>query len=169
MWLLSSLLALLFVCLLFTLCFKPVKIGNMSMYSTLKEGELVLVDCLRIHLKNLGRGEMVAYRDPVSGEILIKRVIGLGGETIRAENDTIYINEDFRLEENFVIAGGLNFSTLTIPKGSVFVLFDNRHYENGITNRGLEFVRMEDIIGVVGLRIWPFSFFSVKAEKDTTY
>lgn len=169
MWLLGSLLGMLVVLIFFTVWFKPIVVGNSSMYSTLKEGEVLLVDRLHKHVRTIQRGELVTYRDPASGELQIKRVIGMGGETIRAENDIIYINEEFRLEENYIVAAGISFSSVTIPEGTVFVLSDNRHYENGKISRSTECIRIEDIVGVVEIRLSPFSFFSTKVEKNTEY
>ena len=61
--------------------FSPVYIADASMEPTLRKGETVLYDRLFKHFYELRRGDMVAFKDPQSGSLLIKRITGLAGET----------------------------------------------------------------------------------------
>ncbi|MBV9098340.1 MAG: signal peptidase I, partial [Frankiaceae bacterium] len=69
-----------------------------------------------------------------SPQDFIKRVIGVGGDTVRCTNDTLYVN-NVKLVEPFIYPGahpcggpGSNFEgqSVTVPKGRLFVMGDNR-------------------------------------------
>lgn len=92
----------------------------------------------------------------------IVRVIGLPGETVLYQNDTLYVNGKEQLEpfinyekNNSQLFGGLytkNFSTMTIsnkpqiPDDNFLVLYDNRFMDNDSRTYGL--ISRDSIIGV---------------------
>jgi signal peptidase I len=75
-----------------------------SMKPTILEGDLVLVNKLSYDLKvpfttrhiaqwaNPARGDIVVFFSPVDGTRLVKRVIGLPGDTVEQRRDVLYIN-----------------------------------------------------------------------------
>jgi signal peptidase I len=75
-----------------------------SMKPSILEGELVLVNKLAYDLKvpfttrhlstwgNPVRGDVVVFYSPVDGTRLVKRVIGLPGDTVQLRNDVLYLN-----------------------------------------------------------------------------
>ena len=67
-----------------------------SMIPTLQVGDRILVDKLSYHLHGVGRGDIVVFSKPPLEQQnindLVKRVIGLPGETISSVNGEIYIN-----------------------------------------------------------------------------
>ena len=98
-WIFSFSLAaacLLFLC---TVWFAWVKMGNDSMAPTLQKGDLVLVNRMRKYYKEIERTDMVAFYRPGTKELLIKRVVATGGESVQGQNGSIWIDEKYCLSE----------------------------------------------------------------------
>ncbi len=94
---------------------------------------------------------------------LIKRVIGLPGETVQVKNSRVYINGRLLDEPDVYINGRdplANFGPAKVPKGKYFVLGDHRN-DSGDSRRvpGGLFVDKDAIVGRAFLRIWPFDRF----------
>src|SRR4051794_22510133 len=107
-------------------------IPSPSMVPTLKVKDRVLVNKLSYHLHDINRGDVVVFKKPPHGvdpdiKDLIKRVIGLSGDTVEGRNGHIYINGK-ELSEPYLPAGVTTdrFAPITIPKGDLFVMGDNR-------------------------------------------
>ena len=165
-WLVGIFAGFILCGLIFTLWLTPVRMGNSSMYGTIKDGDVVLVNRLHKYFSDIQRGDIIVYRLPRTRELCIKRVIAIGGETIMAGNGDIIINGVFQLEESYAIHAGLEFPTISVSPGCVFALSDNRHFENGAAIRGTSLIPAEDIVGVVRVSLFPFSVFSTDIIKD---
>ncbi|MCM3550089.1 signal peptidase I [Alkalihalobacillus clausii] len=100
---------------------------------------------------------------------LIKRVIGLPGDTIRFENDILYINGE-QIEEPYLQEAKAAYSgpvytedysfEEAVPENHVFVMGDNR--PTSLDSRTIGPVSEDKIIGKVGLRFWPLPEFDVQ-------
>jgi signal peptidase I len=168
MWFFASFLCFVLIGAIFTLWFTPLTIGDLSMYSTLKEGDVVLINRFQKYFSEINRGDIVVYRNPETKDVYIKRVIAVGGEKVKAEDNRIIINNNYWLEESYSSFGEFSFSELEVPEGSVFVLSDNRQkYEKELMSRKTEIIRIEEIIGIVKLRIFPFTVFSARVQRGT--
>ena len=89
----------------------------------------------------------------------IKRVIGLPGDHIYiAEDGYVYRNTE-RLEEDYLRDGSTNqvgnYTDITVPEGSIFVMGDNRFESKD--SRYFGFIPLSKVNGYVICRIWPFS------------
>src|SRR5579872_6565957 len=88
---------------------EPFFIPSGSMEPTLQVGDRVLVNKLSYDLHSIHRGDVVVFKKPANDftpgiKDLIKRVIGLPGETISGENGAVYINGR-RLKEPWLPKG----------------------------------------------------------------
>lgn len=87
---------------------------------------------------------------------LIKRVIGLPGDTIDIKDGNVYIN-NIKEEGNYFVGKTFAESNINypveIPEGKVFVLGDNREYS--LDSRSLGLIEYEQLKGKVFLKIWP--------------
>lgn len=139
------------------------RIPSPSMHPTLLEGDRVLVNRLSYKLHDVHRGDVVVFRRPPwapatpgEPEDLIKRVIGLPGETIVARDGKVFIN-DRPLDEPYLPKGTHTRDLDTpvkIPKDEVFVMGDNR--DNSADSRfGLRTVPEDLIVGRAFAIIWP--------------
>jgi len=128
-----------------------------SMMPTLQVGDRMLVLKLGYSLQ---RGAIVVFRQPpgdvsdTSGDDLVKRVIGLPGETIWSVGNTIYVNgrplAQPWLPKNDPL--GPPITRQKIPKGDYFMMGDNR--SDSFDSRDWGPLPRSYIIGRVFLVIW---------------
>ena len=135
------------------------QIVGSSMYSTLKNGDLVLLSKAHYKFSNVQRGDIISflYNDT---KYLVKRVIGVPGDKIEIKDNILYINNK-KVEEDYlddVITDDFSLDSLgydVIPDGYYFVMGDNR--ENSLDSREIGLIKKSDIIGKVIMRIWPLN------------
>lgn len=88
-----------------------------------------------------------------SEELLIKRVIGLPGETIRISNGVVYINGEPFNEPYLASPTRGDYGPIEVPPLHVFVLGDNRNASND--SRSFGPIPLDNIIGRAWLSYWP--------------
>jgi len=144
-----------------------------SMIPTLEAGDRVVVNRLSYRFGEIERGQVVVFAKPQGTEgenDLIKRVIGLPGETIRFVDDQVYI-DGLRVNEADYLAqpdstrprltipgcGQVNPASdiCTIPQGYVFVMGDNRLGSSD--SRVFGPIATDTIVGRAFLRVWPLN------------
>lgn len=136
-----------------------------SMSPTLNNNDIVLLDKVTYRFKKIERGDIVSF-SYADTKYLIKRVIGLPGETVKIEGNTIYI-DDMVLNEPYlkeVVNYDFNLLELgydKIPDNYYLVLGDNR--ENSLDSRDpkVGLINKKDIIGKIRARIWPINKFRI--------
>ena len=106
-------------------------IPSSSMEPTLEVGDRVLVNKLSYDLHDVNRGDLVVFERPdgSAGDIkdLIKRVIGLPGETVEIRDGSVLIDgrvldEPYLADEEVLV----EFAPVQVPEDQVFVMGDNR-------------------------------------------
>lgn len=147
-----------------------------SMEPTLQIGDRILVDKLAYHLHGVDRGNIVVFRRPADEDCggppvadLVKRVIGLPGETISLGKGHVYIDGKL-LNENWLPASvqGTTFPGPTgpaynltkpyvIPSNEYFVMGDNR--SDSCDSRYWGPISKSLIVGKVDVRVWPITSF----------
>lgn len=137
----------------------PIKVNGESMYPTLEEGDIMILNKTAYYFNKPERFDIVVVNMP--DEYLIKRVIGLPGEHIEYKNNTLYVDGK-RVKENFKhgVTANFNIEELgsdTIPLNTYLVLGDNR--ENSLDSRELGFIREDQLLGRTSLIILPFNRF----------
>lgn len=99
------------------------------------------------------RGDIVVIDSPDQTEMLIKRVVGLPGETVEVRNGKVYI-DDQPLDEPWAVnPSGGSYGPLTIPPLHVFVMGDNRGASNDSRNFGP--VAIKHLVGHAWFSYWP--------------
>lgn len=119
----------------FSLCrhfvVQSIWIGGSSMAPTLQERHWYLASPLWFRWHAPQRGDIVVLRDPTDGAPVVKRVVGLAGDTIELRDGWVYVNGS-RLEEPYLAEGTrtwpvrAEWSRVTCGPGQVYVLGDNR-------------------------------------------
>lgn len=131
-----------------------------SMESTLKEGDILILNKIGYKIFDVKRFDIVAVKTNTS-KYFVKRVIGLPGDKIEYIDNVLHINgkgykEPFLNEDtitkNFSIAD-LGYDE--IPKDMYLVLGDNRSNSEDSRNPKIGLIKKEDILGKNSLRIWP--------------
>ena len=139
----------------------PFYVGSESMVPTLKVWDRVLINKLAYDLEEPLRGDIVLFESPDGGEDpLIKRVVGLPGETVELRNGELFVDGE-RVEEPYLdrkacVSGKpktCSFGPLEVPEGYVFVMGDNRAHS--FDSRFLGPVPEGDLIGESLFRFWP--------------
>ncbi len=130
------------------------RIESFSMEPTLFEEQRLVIEKISYRLRLPERGEIVVIRPQDDGAIpLIKRVIGLPGETIAVHDEQVFIDGQ-PLEEPYlrVVTHGF-YPITTIPDDAIFVMGDNR--DRSRDSRMFGPVPVHDLIGRALLRYWP--------------
>ncbi|MCD7949047.1 MAG: signal peptidase I [Erysipelotrichaceae bacterium] len=144
----------------------PIRIDGSSMENTLHDNDIALINAIGVNENNIERFDIVVAYSNQLDEKIIKRVIGLPGETIKFENDVLYVNgeivvQDF-LDSDFVEESKITYNVdqftedfeVTLGEGEYFLMGDNRL--RSTDSRVLGAFTIDDIIGFKGLVIYPF-------------
>lgn len=145
----------------------PVRIEGISMENTLHDHSIAMINAMGIQEDNIHRFDIVVIDSLQLNEKIIKRVIGLPNETVRFENDELYINDelvqqDF-LDQDYVEESKLTYNVeqftddfeVTLQDGEYFVMGDNRL--RSTDSRELGPFTIDDFVGMKGLVIYPFT------------
>jgi signal peptidase I len=153
--------ALVIAIVIRTFVFQAFYIPSESMVPTLKIGDRVLVNKLSYKLHDPRRGDIVVFKAPPAAATadikdLVKRLVGLPGDSIEGKDGKIYINGR-ALSEPYLPKGtqSRTFGPQKVPPNSYFMLGDNRQYSKDSTFFGP--IKRSDFIGRVFMRIWPAS------------
>lgn len=120
-------------------------VDGLSMYPTYDDGEVVFL----YRLADIERGDVVVARKE-DGKKIIKRVVGMPGDTIEIVKDLVYINGKLFQEAyiNFKEMPELHkVTSCTLQEGEYFLLGDNRGISLDSRENGP--VKRENIIGVI--------------------
>jgi signal peptidase I len=125
-----------------------------SMAPGIYDGDRILVDQLSVSLGGLSRGDIVVLRCPLDPRLdYIKRVVALPGEYVEVVDGVVQV-DGVPLEEPYVAQQDERAALrMQVPGGAYFVMGDNRRHSSDSREVGV--VAVEQIVGVVGLRVWP--------------
>jgi len=146
----------------------PFVVSGASMKPTFDDLHYLIVDRVSYNLENPARGDVVVFDLPQEGgRSLIKRIIGLPGETVVLRGDSVSITNDehpqgFTLEEPYLNPenlGGATGMSVTLKDDEFFVLGDNRRVSADSRIWGV--LPREEIVGRALVRLYPFSKISV--------
>lgn len=149
--LIPYLIIILVVLILRIFIVTPIIVSGESMVPTLDGGELML---LKKYDTSYERFDIVVVNKNVEGDNLIKRVIGLPGETIRYRNRNLYINDEI-IEDTYAYGETGNFREITLGNDEYFLMGDNR--EISLDSRSLGIIKNKEIEGTVGIVLYPFN------------
>ena len=135
------------------------RVEGYSMEPTLYGHQRLIIEKLSYHFHQPQRGDIVVIKVPGYDELLIKRVIGLPGETLEIKDGVVYIDGQ-PLDEPYVNGQPRgSYPAITIPPGRIFVMGDNRN--NSSDSRSFGTVPIENIVGHAWMRYWPLQEFSL--------
>lgn len=133
-------------------------VASGSMLPTLEVNDRLVIDKLSYRWSNPERGHIIIFspteklKQQNVRDTLIKRVIGLPGETVEIKQGRVYINDGL-LPEKYIAEKTLyQWGPVTVPAKSYLVMGDNRDYS--YDSRSWGFVPHDNIIGKAIVRFW---------------
>ena len=162
-WLQALVAALITLILLFTFVGRIIGVDGDSMYPTLHNGDLLLLQSVGYEPK---QGDVVVLTkefDASDGPI-VKRVIAVGGQTVEIDYDTGTVYVDGQpLEEDYIMepmvrpeSPYLQGTYWEVPEGSVFVMGDNRNNSSDSRDSRLGPVDTRYVLGRAICTVLPF-------------
>ncbi len=106
--------------------FPITKTNGNSMYPTLHNNEFIV--CESSKFAKIKRGKIAIIDSKAAGMLIIKRIIAVGGDTVKFNDEEIYVNGEL-LKEDYVnteICVGYGYDEFVVPEGYIYVLGDNR-------------------------------------------
>ena len=166
-FLIQILVIVLLTVVIFTRVIIPVRIDGQSMAPMLHDGDLAVVNALFLNQDQIERFDVVVLNCKTLQKDIVKRIIGLPGETIVYQDDRLYIdgiyydesflNQDY-IEEAKVTYQSEQFTNdfeVTLGDDEFFVLGDTRLHSTD--SRALGAFKYDDIIGKNGMIVFPFN------------
>ena len=142
-----------------------VRVDGFSMLPTLQDGEYVLVNRLAYRNNLPIRGDIIVFVSPQSPNLdLIKRVIGLPGDTVKIFDSKVLVNGQM-LDEPYIAAAPIYNGEWNVPAGNLFVLGDNRNDSSDSHAWGL--LPAENVIGKAILIYWPIPDWNLIEHVET--
>ena len=145
--------------------FDPVRVDGPSMDTTLKNGEVIILNKFEYRKKDIERYDVVVIKitDPSSKETkqIIKRVIGLPNEVIEIKDNKVYADGK-ELDSSFTSSKSDDFDMSKIglkkiPGDSYLVMGDNREVSLDSRYSEVGTIKKEQIIGKASIVIWPLN------------
>ena len=152
--LLPYIIIIIAVIIIRTFIFTPVVVNGPSMMNTLHNGDVMILDKIGMKLGGIKRFDIVVIQTGKTK--IIKRVIGLSGETISYKNNKLYINGK-EVSDNHSNEITYDFEEVKIPDGEYYVLGDNR--TDSVDSRILGTIPKNEILGHATFIIYPFNRF----------
>lgn len=161
-WIESAVVAVVLALLIKFFLFEFVLVEGSSMYPTLRDNDRLIITKIQYffdepHFKDI---IILNYSDNVE---FVKRVIGTPGDSVEIKNSVVYLNNE-PLKEKYINSEQYpDFEQIVVPKGTYFVLGDNRNNSKDSRFEDVGFVKQNDIVGKVVYRVYPFN--SMEAIK----
>lgn len=166
--------AILLALVINTFIFQSYQVVGESMSPTLSDGDRLIVNKIGKTWASIfssdhtpKRQEIIVFDSPISGNRqLVKRVIGIPGDTVAVSKGVITIFNDefpqgFNADEGLAhtLALDVNYSlTTTVPEGMLFVSGDNRIGGASLDSRNdLGLVPLDNVVGELVIRLLPLS------------
>ena len=149
------------ILLIFTFCMRVVIVSGSSMFSTLVDGDyLLLLSNVFYHEPEHGDIVVISKETFDNGKPIVKRVIATEGQTVDIDfaNGIVYV-EGKALEEDYInslttVDEGMDFP-LTVPEGCIFVLGDNRGISLDSRNPNIGFIDKREVLGKAIFLMYP--------------
>jgi signal peptidase I len=150
------------------LIYQRVKIEGNSMTPLLSNHEAIVINRLVYPFERIHRGDVVVFRCPLDPtKSLIKRIVGLPGETVQIRQGLVYVNGNW-ITEPYVASQYedlSDFGPIQVPKDSYFVLGDRRSSSND--SRVFGTVARRLIYGRAVFAYWPIDRFGPLSTRGT--
>lgn len=138
------------VILIRTFIITPVRVDGDSMKNTLKNGDILLL----YKLSSINRFDIIVLDEEKDNEKIIKRVIGMPGETVAIKKGKIYINDKV-IDDEYAYGETSDYNKVTLKDDEYFILGDNRLISKD--SRYFGPIKENEIKGKIVFRLFPFT------------
>ncbi len=130
-----------------------------SMAPAIDDGQVILIDRMSYEITSPGRFDVIVYKSKTTeNQYVIKRIIGLPGETVKIEDSKIYINGEVLEDKYFdgTYESGYAQNEIKVGNNQYFVMGDNRNLSEDSRFEYIGNISEENIIGKAWLIASPF-------------
>ena len=149
-------LVILLILILKMFVVTTVKVNGSSMYPTLRDKDIMILNKIKYKYSDIGRFDIVVVQS--DNKKIIKRIIGLPNEKITYKDNALYIN-DVLIEDQYNMIDQYDFEVM-LGSDEYFVMGDNR--ANSRDSRMIGAIHKSQILGNASLTIFPFNRFGEK-------
>lgn len=147
---------------------QPFIVNGESMLPTLENGDYLIIDEISYKKIEPQRGEVIVFRYPTNHKrFLIKRIIGLPGETITLEGSKVTIKQQdgstLQLKEEYLNGNFSTYGSWVLSEDEYFVMGDNR--QNSSDSRTWGALDEDLIVGRTFLRLFPINHINISPGK----
>lgn len=161
-----ALTILIFLAIHFTV--QNYQISGPSMQNTLHSGQFVLVNKVAYLFHAPERGDVIVFHEPDQPDRdLIKRVIGLPGDTIKLDGNNVWVDGTQLHEPYITQRNNPAAETVTVPPNDYFVMGDNRPVSED--SRYFGSVPKDYIVGKAILVYWPLNQWQMLNTYTSVY
>ncbi|MDD2505355.1 MAG: signal peptidase I [Bacilli bacterium] len=153
---LPYIIIILIIIIIRTFIATPIRVNGTSMETTLHNGETMILNKLGMKTSGINRWDIIVLETD-SGH-LIKRVIGMPGESIKYLDGILYIDNQ-EIEDNYSLTTTDDFEEVIIGQNEYFVMGDNRYLSQD--SRVIGPVKKEDIKGKTNIILFPLDRFGI--------
>lgn len=159
-WVIPIVLAIIIAILIKEFVFFKIKVPTGSMKPTINEGDQFIVTRV-YNPENLKRGDVVVFDSDEYNETMIKRLIGLPGDTIDIDNGIVSVNGEV-LDEEYVKYNQKFNGHYDVPENKYFFLGDNRgNSKDSRYWKKDHYIDESKIKAKAQLKIYPFKDFGL--------
>jgi len=154
-WIPSFLIALVISLIVRTYVVEAMVVPSGSMLPTIKIHDRVVVEKL-MPLTGLNHGDIIVFYPPVpieGAKRLVKRLVGLPGDTIEIKEGYLYRNNERIIESYIQEQMNYHYGPVLVPENKYFFLGDNRNGSNDSHMWEIPFADKSDLIGKVILNL----------------
>ena len=159
-WVISITAAVLLAMVIRTFIVELYIVEGPSMKPTLQDAERLVVNKFIYRVREPEKGEVLIFRYPRDpSRDFVKRVIATAGDTIEIKDGRVYVNDQLQREDYILEKTRTEYSKVTIPDGTVFVMGDNRNNSEDSRFSDVGFVPLDLVKGKAVLIFWPLDDF----------
>lgn len=130
------------------------QVNQTSMHPTLEHGERIVISKISPKYRLPERGEIIVFADPRGNDrFLVKRVVGLPGDSIEIRDGVVLVNGQPFPEAPTIQPLQEDHGPVVVPSGSFYVIGDNR--PASLDSRDFGPIPAEDVEGFAVVRVWP--------------